>query len=651
MLKSCMLGMQLPAFKACRVGLRSPILTHSRRALQISCRSGGTRSRDYLPNARRRSPPPQQQQPQQEQQERASSNDYQGPADAEVWLARLQRLPPTSRSVALQQLLRIEEEGAFSGLVGGSPTAGADTDENTESTVAATTGSGRKALDERNRRQATDLVSSVTRWRRRLAWVLNNLPKPTNLDKMDAPLRLLLLMGSYEVLELGLAPYAVNEYVNLAKSVMHEGCGKVANGVLRTLLRCVDDGQIPRPPPPAPDCSVGVLADAMGVATSHPTWLVKKWLTEFGKKDTMALLQHDNKRPGYSLRLVGTNGNGTNITPSHFIQQLEHQTQAQKQNQNNGEDDHTAPSSNSNTKSSAIQAINAHPSKYLPNEFLVIESGLQAVLSSGMLTKGQAQVQDEAAGLVVAMLDPRPGEKILDCCAAPGGKTLFAAARMNKQGRIVALDLSTARLRAVAATARAQGILKRDSFKKITNATDKTPFETGVDLSAPDTTTTVTFPFPTTASEDEFLQCVPQDARQFCGNSAAAEDYFDRVLVDAPCSGTGVLAKRADLRWRRQPEDLAVLCTLQSELLSSAAQVVRPGGLLVYSTCSLEAEENENIIASFLHSDLGSEFVVEPPPESACVPSECLSEQGMLRMLPHVHGTDGAFAARLRKKE
>jgi len=649
MLKSCMLGMQLPATNGCHFGLRNSI--HSRCTLKISCRSGGAGSRDYLPNARRRSPPPQQQ-----QQERASSTDYQGPTDAEVWLARLQRLPPTSRSVALQQLLRIEEEGAFSGLVGGSPTAGADTDENTDSTVAATTGAGRKALDERNRRQATDLVSSVTRWRRRLAWILNNLPKPTNLDKMDAPLRLLLLMGSYEVLELGLAPYAVNEYVILAKSVMHDGCGKVANGVLRTLLRCIDDGQIPRPPPPAPDCSVGVLADAMGVATSHPTWLVKKWLTEFGKKDTMALLQHDNKRPGYSIRLVKLKENG--ITPAQFIQQLEQQTQAQNSQRNEKEDDDTtatAPFSNSSV-TCTNQGIHAHPSKYLPSEFLVIESGLQAVLSSGMLTKGQAQVQDEAAGLVVAMLDPQPGEKILDCCAAPGGKTLFAAARMKKQGRIVALDLSTARLRAVAATARAQGILNRDSFKNITNATEKTNSSGGAatvtDFNATDTSaTTAVFPFPTTGSEDEFLQCVPQDARQFCGNSAAAEDYFDRVLVDAPCSGTGVLAKRADLRWRRQPEDLAVLCTLQNELLSSAAQVVRPGGLLVYSTCSLEAEENEHIIAKFLQSESGSEFVVEPPLESACVPAECLSEDGMLRMLPHVHGTDGAFAARLRRKE
>jgi 16S rRNA (cytosine967-C5)-methyltransferase len=632
------LGMQL-TINPCRSIGYHRVVNNSRHALQISCRAGGARSRDALPNARRRSPPPERQ-----QESKGSSPDYQGPTDAEVWIARLQRLPPTSRSVALQQLLRIEEEGAFAGLVGGSPNVGADTDENTDtaavSTAPATTGDGRKALDERNRRQATDLVSSVTRWRRRLAWVLNNLPKPTNLDKMDAPLRLLLLMGSYEVLELGVAPHAVNEYVNLAKAVMHEGCGKVANGVLRTLLRCVDDGQIPRPPKPAPDCSVGTLADAMGVATSHPTWLVKKWLTEFGKKDTMALLQHDNKRPRYSIRLVGNN------TPAQLIQQLE-----QKVNvvQNNSTSDNTTTPSSPATLSNQ-QVITAYPSKYLPNEFLVIESGLQAVLSAGMLTKGQAQVQDEAAGLVVAMLDPQAGEKILDCCAAPGGKTLFAAARMGAQGRIVALDVSTARLRAVAATARAQGIINRDSFKKISSS--KNGNADGLSNIIDTSEAAPTFPFPTTGAEDEFLQCVPQDARQFCGNSAAAEEFFDRVLVDAPCSGTGVLVKRADLRWRRQPEDFSVLCNLQSQLLSAAAQVVRPGGLLVYSTCSLESEENETIISEFLSNDpLGSEFSVEPPPESAAIPAECLSEQGMLRMLPHVHGTDGAFAARLRRKE
>ena len=551
------------------------LICRSEPAPRYSRRFSSPPSRRPPPSSRPPPPPPAPR----EERSADEGSSYEGPTDAEVWIERLRRLPPTARSVALQQLLRIEEEGAYSGLVGGSPNPTADTDADSGgTTVTPTTGSGRNALDERSRRQATDLVSSVTRWKRRLAWTLSHLPKPTNLDKMDAPLRLLLLMGTYEILDLELAPYAVNEYVNLAKSVMHEGCGKVTNGVLRTLLRCIESKTLPKPPPPGPDATEREIADAMGVATSHPTWLVKKWLGSFGRKDTMDLLKQDNMRPRYSLRLA------PGIDPAVLSEQL------------------------SETGDASVR-----PSQFLPDEFLVVESGLQSVLSSGILKKGQGQVQDEAAGLVVTMLGPQPGDSVLDCCAAPGGKTLFAAARMKQQGRLVALDSSASRLRAVAATARSQGIIASDE-----------------------------------SNNERFLKCVAQDARQYCGNSAAADDYFDRVLVDAPCSGTGVLAKRADLRWRRQPEDVEVLCGLQRELLEAASEVVRPGGLLVYSTCSLEKEENEDIVQEFLSSEAGKEFIVEAPPVGD-VPAQCLSDDGMLRMLPHVHGTDGAFAARLRK--
>lgn len=268
-----------------------------------------------------------------------------------------------------------------------------------------------------------------------------------------------------------------------------------------------------------------------------------------------------------------------------------------------------------------------HPSRFLPSEFLVIESGaLQRILSSGIISKGQAQIQDEAAGLVVAMLQPTTGDRILDCCAAPGGKTLFAAARMAGRGRLVALDVSASRLKALMNTAGRQGVPTR--------------FSSGTkDFSSTDQVTSG-------SRHEAFLTCVAADARQYCRNAAAANEVYDRVLVDAPCSGTGVLAKRADLRWRRRPEDLTTLCKLQAELLDAASEVVRPGGVLVYATCSVEAEENEDIIHEFLQRH--PEFTVEMPEE--CIPSECLTSQGFLRMLPHVHHTDGAFAAKLRRR-
>lgn len=248
----------------------------------------------------------------------------------------------------------------------------------------------------------------------------------------------------------------------------------------------------------------------------------------------------------------------------------------------------------------------ARRSEYLPEEFLVVESGLQGWLKSGVLSQGRIQVQDEAAGLVVALLDPHEGESVLDCCAAPGGKTLFAAARMRGKGKLVATDASASRLSALAVTAANQGL-------------------------------------------GDFVTCIPGDARQLCRNMSAEGELFDKVLLDAPCSGTGVLAKRADLRWRRRPKDLSTLHSLQNGLLEAAAEAVKPGGLLVYSTCSIEVDENDQIIEEFLQRH--TEYSFERAPRELCgIPDSCFSGDGALRMLPHKHGTDGAYAVRLRKK-
>jgi 16S rRNA (cytosine967-C5)-methyltransferase len=241
-------------------------------------------------------------------------------------------------------------------------------------------------------------------------------------------------------------------------------------------------------------------------------------------------------------------------------------------------------------------------------------------------------VQDEAAGLVVAMLDPQPGETVLDACAAPGGKALLAAARMRGRGLLLALDASRRRLASLrrAAEGREHGGVLR------TRAADLRDFATQrfVPHAAP--------------SEEE------RAAMERGGGGGGSDPerrhpwQYDRVLLDAPCSGTGVLSKRADLRWRRTPADVRQLAGLQGELLDAAAALVAPGGLLVYATCSLEHQENQAQVAAFLQRHPG--FQLEAPPPSAGVPTQCLDARGCLAMLPHVHGTDGAFAARLRRR-
>jgi 16S rRNA (cytosine967-C5)-methyltransferase len=209
-------------------------------------------------------------------------------------------------------------------------------------------------------------------------------------------------------------------------------------------------------------------------------------------------------------------------------------------------------------------------------------------------------VQDESAGLLVQLLDPQPGETILDGCAAPGGKTMAIAGRMGGDGTILAVDAKEERLNLVTEAAEAQG------------AADMVEAE---------------------AAELQAVAARPEPPQA------------DRVLLDVPCSGLGVLAKRADLRWQRAPEDLDELTALQDDLLDAAARMVAPGGVLVYSTCTIEPEENEERVEAFLerHPD----FELEPAPDA--LPADVVTDEGYLATLPHRHRTDGAFGARLRR--
>lgn len=247
---------------------------------------------------------------------------------------------------------------------------------------------------------------------------------------------------------------------------------------------------------------------------------------------------------------------------------------------------------------------------------------------------------------MVALLDPQPGESLLDACAAPGGKTLFAAARMRGLGTITALDLSASRLEALRRAAERQP----DGRMVKVCACDLRRFaalriEQGAAMDA----STLALAAAAPAARRSISE---RDGGSPGGDSSGAAGrqpwHYDRVLLDAPCSGTGVLAKRADMRWRRTPAMVAELAALQSELLDAAAVLVAPGGLLVYSTCSIEAQENQDQLAAFLKRH--PEYALEPPPPSAGLPPQCLSPDGCLRMLPHQHGTDGAFAARLRRQ-
>jgi 16S rRNA (cytosine967-C5)-methyltransferase len=211
--------------------------------------------------------------------------------------------------------------------------------------------------------------------------------------------------------------------------------------------------------------------------------------------------------------------------------------------------------------------------------------------------KGWFQVQDESAGLATLLLAPEPGELILDLCSAPGGKTAHLAEMMDDGGVILAVDRYSRRLRDLVSNCRR------------------------LDISS--------------------VRPLVADGRSFWVRPV------DRVLVDAPCSGLGVLARRSDLRWRKREEDISQLTELQLHLLESGANLLKPGGVLVYSTCTIEDEENEEVVERLLRRR--HDLILENAASS--VPPETVTEGGFVRTFPHRHGLDGTFGARLRKKK
>jgi 16S rRNA (cytosine967-C5)-methyltransferase len=408
--------------------------------------------------------------------------------------------------------------------------------------------------DDRTRRQARELVAGVTRQRRWLDFVLAEAYND-DYDSMELRLREILRLGLYEMLFQSTPTRAiVHQYVELAKQTLRPGAGDLVNAILRTIDR--DREYIPTP-------DTGDDAEDLAIRYSHPTWMVERWLARYGLDETTDLLEWNNRRPMYSVRV-----NPVRTSRDEVAAWL---------------DDHD---------------VIFTDSPYLDDHFRLRR--LQTLVQEGLLDDGHVAVQDESAGLVVRLLAPQPGDSVLDGCAAPGGKTMAIAGRMESEGTILAVDTNENRLGLVDEAAETHGVAE----------------------------------MVTTEAADLLAVADREDPPR-----------ASRVLVDVPCSGLGVLAKRADLRWQREPSDIQELLALQDDLLDAAARLVEPGGLLVYSTCTIEPEENEQRIEAFLarHDDFELESA------EGILPDEVVSDGGFLSTLPHRHRTDGAFAARLRR--
>ncbi len=445
-----------------------------------------------------------------------------------------------ARTVALEVLERVMDRGAYANLA-------------LQQALTA------RDLGAPDRGLVTEIVYGTLKQRLALDWHLQSfLSKP--LHSLPAVLQHILQMGAYQLLFLDRIPSraAVNEAVNMAKARGFSGLSGMVNGVLRNLERHKDELQLPDPGREP--------ARHLSIKHSHPVWMVERWLKRWGFEGTEALCRANNT-PG----TVWLRTNTLRITRQDLLERLQ------------------------------AAGVSARSGDRTPESLEIRE--FSAVEELEPLQEGLCTVQDESSMLVAHVLGAKAGERVVDACAAPGGKTSHIAQLMQDRGEVLAFDIHPHKLPLIEGTCRRLGI--------------------------------------------ESVQVREGDASNL-GNLVSGR--VDRVLVDAPCSGLGVLRRKADARWKKEAKDILELQKLQLKILEEAAKLVKPGGTLVYSTCTVEPEENFEVVKAFRreHQDF------KPVDLNTVLPFKLerdedrhMAAKGFIQFLPHIHEMDGFFIARL----
>ena len=428
-------------------------------------------------------------------------------------------------------------------------------------------------LSSADRGLCQEIVYGIVRWQATLDWLI---ARKTDGREQKPALQNLLRLGLYQIFQLDRIPdhAAVNETVELAKQNGFGAQAGFVNAVLRGYLREADTTKK----------LLGELKTTQpALGWSHPEWLVARWQKRWGAERTAQLLEWNNTPPKTFARV-----NTLKFRRGEF-----HESQISPENSGR----RVTPPSEFKDAGDLLTRWRDEGVEYdfvrrdWLEENLVFELKSHPPLSSlASFRDGWFYIQDPGTLLAVCKLGPQPGETILDFCAAPGGKTTFIAQLMNNQGPIVAQDVSDERLKWIQENCARLGVTCVEPV--LLSTFNSLPGQSGATTGQPST-------------------------------------GFDRVLVDAPCSNTGVMRRRVDLRWRIQPEEIERLRTAQLDLLQQAATQVKPGGVLVYSTCSLEPEENGEVVKQFLNEH--ADFKLESERE----------------LLPFADQVDGAFVARL----
>jgi 16S rRNA (cytosine967-C5)-methyltransferase len=428
-------------------------------------------------------------------------------------------------------------------------------------TLAAETERARAPLlEKRDRALLLELVAGTLRWQRALDVVLGDVAR-RSVERLDAPVRAVLRLGAYQLLHLDrIPPHAVvNESVEAVRAAGRPKAAGLVNAVLRSIARNHVRDRLPRRPAPTAERSAQLAY--LGGTLSHPTWLLERWLDRYGFEATERWCQFNNSPPEITVR------SDRGEARDRLLDEL------------------SAAGVPANASPFALDAVRLPPGSY---------GRLPSKLRSRLI------IQDEGSQLVARLVQPPPGGKVLDVCAAPGGKTALLAKAMGRTGLLVAADHRPARVALLAATVARHRIS---------------------------------------------AQIIRLDA----GRSLPFSPRFDRVLLDAPCSGLGTLRRDPDLKWSRRPEDLPTFAAAQRQMLQHAAEAVADGGELLYATCSSEPEENVDVVEAFLAAD--SRFALDRAmPSPIAGADDLLHRDGYLITTPFQHGLDAFFAARLVRR-
>ncbi|WP_280769039.1 16S rRNA (cytosine(967)-C(5))-methyltransferase RsmB [Salipaludibacillus daqingensis] len=443
------------------------------------------------------------------------------------------------REAALDVLLKIEKNQAYSNLL-------------LNDTIKKLTVSTKDVP------LLTEIVYGTIQQQKKIDFYLEAYSKKP-LIKLEVWVHLLLRLTVYQLVFLDRIPdhAAINEAVEIAKRRGHKGISGMVNGILRSMLR----GELPRVD------AIENKVERLAVETSHPEWLLTRWINQYGYTKTEEIAHANLTTPIHSVRV-----NTTVVSKQEVIESLQ-------------ED--------------GLEVVES------PNleESLRIERG--SIVNTEAFKKGWLSIQDEGSMLVSHVLAPEPGEIVLDACAAPGGKSTHIAELMENRGDIKSIDIHPHKVKLILNQQERLGL----------SIIDGQVF----------------------------------DARQL--NDEYKSETFDRILVDAPCSGLGVIQRKPDLKWAKRESDIERLSTIQQEIVESVWPLLKKGGRLVYSTCTIDNEENDRVITTFVneHEDASfEEGFIDRLPKVMREKTE--ATPGKIQLFPGEFDTDGFFISSVMKQ-